>query len=400
MKKYSQIVILVVFLSALFLNLRCKKDDGQCLTCPPPATNCEYPPGNRNFTWRLDTVAWFPSTVAGVWAFSDSDAYVMGTIVDGKPPYKSRPGRHWNGKIWENNINGTWDTTITPDPNVTIKIAPRNDITGDDHYLVAVGNCAPTGYIAAGIAEFDNKIKNWKSYQLTALGELRSVWTDGNGYFIAVGDNGMVYTNDGYTADWVFIKVPTDFHFYKMSGVSKNEIYLLGYKATGGYTYNQIWRYDGINWLKLLDDVDSVATAIKIPGAEHVICDLYANRCSISDSLKLYIVGWESNLFETIGSSLIFKKTNLSDLGLSLNSIGRTAQRIFGFSPNDYWIFGSGYNYYHWNGSSFMKMAIPGFPTSIDDSGNYRTMIKTKTGKIFFPSEVSSQVYVVVQGIP
>jgi len=350
----------------------------------------------------MDTVAWFPSTLGGVWAFSDSDAYVLGTIIDGKPPYESRWGRHWNGKEWENNINAKPGYTDNVGNWVEgdITIAPRNDVTGDDHFMVAVGLWGYSTTTYAGIAEFDNSIKKWKSYQLQAAGELRNVWTDGKGFFIAAGDNGMVYTKDGYTAEWAYQKAPTEFNFYKLTGVSKNEIFLLGYKSVGGTTYPQIWRYDGINWLKLLDDIDSTGTVLKIPETEHIIGDLYAARCSISDSLRLYIVGWESNVFETKGFSFQFRKTNLKEFGLPLRNIGRTAQRIFGFSPNDYWIFGTKYNYYHWNGLNFQQVSIQGFPSNIEDSGDNRRMIKTTSGKIFFPAEVSSQIYVVLQGIP
>jgi hypothetical protein len=35
---------------------------------PPDAqpTNCTYSPGNRNFTWRLDTIGWFGSMFPNV----------------------------------------------------------------------------------------------------------------------------------------------------------------------------------------------------------------------------------------------------------------------------------------------------------------------------------------------
>ena len=217
-------------------SLKCKKDNGQCLTCPPQATNCEYPPGNRNFIWRFDTVAWVSSTVAGVWAFSDTDAYVMGTIVDGKPPYTNRIGRHWNGSVWEDNINGTWGYDNITGKWGDISIGPRNDIIGDNNFMVTVGYWGIDQMKYAGIAEFNNQTKKWKSYQLQTVGELRSLWTDGNGYFIAVGDSGMVYTKDGYNASWVYQKAPTEFNLYRLTGVSKEEIYTSGYLnlVTGG----------------------------------------------------------------------------------------------------------------------------------------------------------------------
>ncbi len=179
----------ILFLSLALLFLGCP--DKPCTTCPPPATNCDYPAGNRSFTWRLDTVAWWPSEVGGVWAFSDSDAYVMGNMHGSTVPGQaSYLGLHWNGKQWDEPI----------DYYTVLHLS--NDVTGDDHYMVSVGYWA-VGDGKAGLAEFDNNTKRWKALQFRTSGDLRSVWTDGKGYFIAVGDNGMVYTKDGYDAEWV-----------------------------------------------------------------------------------------------------------------------------------------------------------------------------------------------------
>lgn len=391
MKINKMILLSLIGIMVLILGINCKKNP---VIPPDKPTDCYYPQGNRSFTWEMDTVAWFPSTVAGVWAFSDSDAYVIGTITDGKPPYDQRIGRHWNGRIWEDNINGTYGY------GQDISIIPRNDVTGDDHFMVAVGYGAPTGIISAGIAEFNNLTKKWKSYELQAAGELRSVWTDGKGYFIAVGDNGMIYTKDGYSAGWVYTKAPTDYNFFRVNGVSKNEIYILGYFSTiENVTYPQIWKYDNNNWIKLLDDLDTTNTYIKIPNNEHTIGDIYANRCSITDSLQLYVIGWESYLFKTKGNSLSFDGINLTFRGLLLRNMERTGLDINGFSPSDLWIFGTRYNFFHWNGINFQKIVLPGLPNDDAQFGDQRKMIKTKSGKVFLPSEVSSQVYSVVQGI-
>jgi len=394
LKSESHMLNCVLFSSALltlFLGLNCKKDEPPCTTSPPPQpTNCEYPTGNRNFTWRTDTVAWFPSTLGGVWAFSDSDAYVMGYIVDGTPPYTLRLGRHWNGHVWENNINGTFSEINHY----------ANDVTGDDFYMATVGYWA-IGNEKVGIGEFDNRTKRWRGYQFQTQGELRSVWTDGNGYFIAVGDNGMVYTKDGYNAGWVYSQVPTSFNFSKVTGTSKNEIYArAGLNLRSGEHYQQYWRYDGTNWLKLYDDQDTTGTPIKLEGTENTMIDVAAIRCSITDSLKLYLIGWESFLLETKGQSLDYRITNLTDLGLPLRALERTAFLITLFTPNDIWIFGTRYNFYHWNGSNFRWMVIPGLPNDNTSFGIQKKMSITASGKIYLPSEVSSQVYVIVQGTP
>ena len=222
----------VVGFLLLFALISCHKDSP---VKPPDQTTCDCPPGNRNFTWRTDTVAWWPSEVGGVWAFSDNDAYVMGNMhgptVPGQTSYMSL---HWNGSIWDTAVHGS---------SLDIKHF-SNDVAGDNFFMVSVGYWA-IGNEKAGLAEFDNRTKKWTGYQFQTPGELRAVWTDGKGFFEAVGDNGMVYVKDGYGASWVYSKAPTNFDFYRVCGVSKDETYLLGYFNTSGIDYPQIWRYEG-----------------------------------------------------------------------------------------------------------------------------------------------------------
>ena len=387
MRKSAHFILIIVlaFISILFL--ACPDDPD------PEPTTCDYPPGNRTFTWRVDTVAYWPSFLGGVHAFADDDAYVMGYIGEGQAPWRIFVGKHWNGTQWDTTIYGKYgfydDIQITP-----------NDVTGDDHYMVCAGRYGINSIMYAGIAEFDNRIKKWKSYQLQATGELRSVWTDGKGFFIAVGDNGMVYTKDGYKAGWIYSKAPTEFSLFNVRGVSKNELYFRGDYAAPGIHYTQIWRLYGGAWVKLLDNQDTTNTPIKIPEAGYDIYDIAVSRCSITDSLILYIIGDESFIFESFGLNLEFTKTNLTYLGLPLKQNGRTGTDINLFTPNDVWIFGTRYNFYHWNGTDFQKIVMPGLPDDDAHFGNQRKMIKTSTGKIFLPTEVSSQVYVVVQGTP
>ncbi|MFA6440485.1 MAG: hypothetical protein WCX28_14355 [Bacteriovoracaceae bacterium] len=381
-------ILTILFLSS-FLHLGCP-DDKPPIVVPPTPKNCEFPAGERNFTWRLDTVAWFPSFLGGIHAFSDSDAYLMGYIGEGKSPWRIFAGKHWDGYYWSTNINGT-DTEIAHTPN---------DVSGDDHFMVSVGYWGIDNITLAGLAEFDNRTKKWKGYQFQTQGELRSVWTDGKGYFIAAGDNGMVYTKYGYTAEWVYQKAPTEFSFYSISGISKNEIYASAYQslATGEF-FQQGWKYDQGIWKKLFDTKDTVGNPIHLSMSDFPN-EIGVWRCSITDSLKLYIIGDQSYLFESKGQQLDFQKTNLSDAGLPLKQHGRTGQHVFVFTANDVWITGTRYNFYHWNGSNFQKMVIPGLPNDDTKFGYQLRFIKTGSGKIFIPSEISSQVYVVVQGVP
>ena len=384
MRKSAHFILIIVltFISVLFF--ACPDDP------EPEPTTCDYPPGNRTFTWRVDTVAYWPSFLGGVHAFADDDAYVMGYIGEGQAPWRIFVGKHWNGTKWDNNIYGT-DAEVGH---------VANDVTGDDHFMVSVGNWSWTPPKPA-IGEFDNLTKKWKAYQFETEGELRSVWTDGKGFFIAVGDNGMVYTKDGYKAEWVYSKAPTEFHFTNIVGISKHEMYAISQLPTiTGVIYQQYWKCYNNQWIKLYDGQDTTGTPVKLYGTDNSMYDLSVSRCSYNDSLKLYLIGWESFLLESEGQSLNYSITNLSQMGLPLRSMGRTAVRINLYSPNDYWIFGTRYNFYHWNGTDFQKIVMPGLPDDDAHFGDQHRMIKTSTGKIFLPTEVSSQVYVVVQGTP
>jgi len=211
----------------------------------------------------------------------------------------------------------------------------------------------------------------------------------------------MVYTKDGYKAEWVYSKAPTEFHFTNIVGISKHEMYAISQLPTiTGVIYQQYWKCYNNQWIKLYDGQDTTGTPVKLYGTDNSMYDLSVSRCSYNDSLKLYLIGWESFLLESEGQSLNYSITNLSQMGLPLRSMGRTAVRINLYSPNDYWIFGTRYNFYHWNGTDFQKIVMPGLPDDDAHFGDQHRMIKTSTGKIFLPTEVSSQVYVVVQGTP
>ena len=384
-RHYTVLIVLIFFLTILS---GCREHK-PCTICPPPATNCEYPAGNRNFIWRLDTVAWFPSTVGGLWAFSDNDAYLMGYIVEGKPPWDLFMAKHWDGKTWNTNTCGSYNEIRHY----------ANDVTGDDHFMVSVGYYA-IGSERAGLAEFDNRTKTWKGYQFETQGELNSVWTDGNGYFIAVGDHGMVYTKDGYSAGWVYQNSPSDFNLIKIAGISKTEKYILGDSAIPGRHYQQIWKLLNSDWIKLYDNCDTTNTPIQPPVTNDDINSIAAVRCSISDSLYLYAVGEESYEFSTKGNSLVFEKVNLASKGLPLSPIHKPAARISLFSPNDYWISSAWYYLYHWNGSNFQKIEpISTLPYG-EPIGVTSHIQKSGSGKIWMVLEMDSQVYAVIQGTP
>ncbi len=363
-----------------------------CNTSTDPKETCDFPPGNRDFTWAVDTVALWPSTVGGVWAFADDDAYVMGSIVPKENPQTLYLALRWDGKVWSKDVYIEDYSEINH---------YSTDVTGDDFYMVSVGYWDKSDE-KAGLAEFDNRTKEWKGFQYNTKGSLRGVWTDGEGFFIAVGDNGMVYTKDGYEAEWVYSKAPTEFNFFQIAGVSKVEIYVTSYLSlASGVTYEQLWKFNGSTWQKLYDTQNPNEGLLQQGSIQFEgVNDIAPYRCSVSDSLKLYWVANESFLLSSEGQSLNYEAQNLTELGLPLRQKGRTGLWVDLFTPNDVWIYVTRFNFYHWNGISFQKMTIPELPNDDTQFGRQRKMAKTKSGKVFFPTEISSQVYVVAQGVP
>ena len=356
------------------------------------SNSCIYPNGNRNFTWRLDTLGWFPSTMGGVHAFSDDDVYAGGYFVtmDHSTVYNII---HWNGV--------KWSPIILSDVIAQLGNNPI-DVSGDDKIMVTVGeydfeNPKP------GIGEFNNQTKQWKGYQFQTSGALRAVWTDGKGYFIASGDNGMVYEKGGYTSEWKYQKAPTDHSLSRIAGVSKNEIYFRGYKSVAAKLQYELWRLNNNNWLKLYDHPDSSGMPIIFPknNMDRDIGDISVFRCEKTDSLTINLIGGISYQSRSKGLDLNFKLSNFSDLGLPLEIMDRSGLRTDYFTPNDHWIVGTRFNFFHWNGINFQQMVIPGLPNDNITFGFQRRFKKTKTGKLFIPTQTgSSQVYVVVQGTP
>ncbi|HAP35206.1 MAG TPA: hypothetical protein DCQ28_04420 [Bacteroidetes bacterium] len=381
--KKTTVIFFVIMSSISFLQMNCK-DEPPIIIVPPTPTNCDYPVGNRNFTWRLDTIAWWPSFLGGLHAFSDSDAWVMGDmhgpVINGQNT--SYVGLHWNGKTWNEKIDFL---------DILMK---ANDVTGDSHFMAGVGwRGMPEGILAA-ITEFDNSTKKWKTQQFQTQGELRSVWTDGKGYFIAVGDNGIVYTKDGYTAEWVYQKTPTEFNFTRVTGISKTEVYARAVKSlpTGQY-FQQIWKYIDTNWIKLMDNENATGMPIQIPEAGADIYDVAVYRCPITDSLYLYVVGSGIFEFTTKGNSIAFVKREIASFRKPIGYIAL-------FSPGDYWISSIGYFLYHSNGSDMpLVQPIPAFQLG-KDWGAFRPIKKSSSGKIWLVLEMDSQVYAVIQGIP
>jgi hypothetical protein len=218
---------------------------------------------------------------------------------------------------------------------------------------------------------------------------------------MATGDNGMTYTKDGYTAEWVYSLAPTDYHLTKITGISKNEIYIQAFKYTQlNEPLHQLWKLHNGEWFKLMDTVNPSGLPIQVAEAEGNITDLAVFRCERTDSLSLYLTGWESFRFESAGQNLSFEKNNLRNDGLPLRAMGQSAWQISVFSPKDIWIRAARYQIWHWNGTDYRKIEpVPSWPYG-QLWGSISRMQKSESGKVWMLLETNNQVYSVVQGTP
>ncbi len=94
---------------------------------------------------------------------------ISGPTVPGQKHYVAL---HWNGKVWNDSINGTGGYDNATQKWGDIAIDPRGDVIGDDHLLVSVGYWGIDTIEYAGVAEFDNRTK--KMEKLSASSSWRA----------------------------------------------------------------------------------------------------------------------------------------------------------------------------------------------------------------------------------
>jgi hypothetical protein len=378
----SRFFVLILFISScsLFSGNDKKKDD-----------SCDWPIGNRNYTWRIDTVGYWPSDLGGLYVFNDSTAFITGRVETKNSELLT--GLRWNGKAWLTDI-------YSPSPSYPIGHY-GNDATGVDTLMVSVGYWG-LKLDQAAIGEFNLKTKTWTKYQFETIGSLNSVWTDGKGYYIAVGDNGVMYSKDSPNSDWVFSRMEDEFNLTKVSGVSKSELYISGYKQPDprSFAISRIYRILQGQNIKLYDTQNPEQSILKLNKSDEV-SRLSVYRCTSTDSLYLAISANTTFKLTSYGHELDFKELNLHEF-IPFNTINISSGEVFMSTPNDIWVPTIYYGLYHYNGLNVQKIeTIPGLPYgNTNDWGIVRKMVFSKSGKIWMLMETKVQNYILIQGTP
>lgn len=339
---------------------------------PPPTTSCDEPKTTNDYTWRIDTVGHWPSDLGGVYAFSDSDAYALGDIWDGKEVYA---GLHWDGKKWGKITSGTGDDIGHS------SLA----ISGDQNLMVSVGYAGVANPTPV-LAEFDNRTKKWKATKFSGFGAVTSIWTDGTGLFLAGGSYGKLYRKNGYSSSWVTLSCPFDGQIDGIKLLSNGELYISQYNNSSQY---QFWRQKNGVWQKIYDSSQPDSTRYIQFGFDELWgFDMF--YCPVTKILAMYT-------FTTRNKTLVYKPEYDRFFGTensyeqALGSLGHKAKV---FAPNDIWFWGGAW--FHWDGKTTQRFKFPGYPSFVTGT----VPSKTKTGKVFIPLNNEGQVWLIAQGVP
>lgn len=352
---------------------------------------CDWPPGNRNYSWHIDTVAYFPSTLGGLHVINDSSVFLTGRInaKNGDDLH----GLQWDGSEWTREIYSS-----APDYPIGHY---GLDATGDDSIMVSVGYWDLNGGFKSAIGEFNLRTKTWTKYQYETIGRLNSVWTDGKGFYVAVGDNGVMYTKESPNSNWEFSRMEDGFNLIEVSGISSSELYISSYKGIiGNPTNYKLYRYLDDTWITLYDTRQSEANYLSLNSSSQ-ITRVKAFRCLNTDSLYLFIPGESTFKVSSYSNELSFNEVDLKSFNSTLMD-NINSGWVFGSNPNDIWTPTMYYGIYHYDGSTIQKMeSIPQLPYG--DTAHWgimNQMVFSASGKIWMLIESKVQNYILIQGTP
>lgn len=140
--------MLIRFLIAILILSSCTLFSGNNKTSEDA---CNWPPGNKNYSWRIDTVAYWPSTLGGLYVFNDSTAFITGRV--NTKDRRLLAGLRWDGTVWVEDI-------YNPTPEFPIGHYGL-DATGDDSIMVSVGYWDLNGGFKSAIGEFNLRTQKW-----------------------------------------------------------------------------------------------------------------------------------------------------------------------------------------------------------------------------------------------
>ncbi|MGA2624142.1 MAG: hypothetical protein ABSF91_09835 [Bacteroidota bacterium] len=296
------------------------------------------PPGKRNYTWTVDTLAYpgsFQTLMHNIWANSPKNVYVVGHNDQNRGQMYHYDGNHWSpvrlARSDSGNVIGAFD------------LSAIYGFSASDIYAVGEGiypnPIPPPNFLDSSlIIHFDGN--QWNEAYIKRRRYLADVSGSTNHNVWAVGwGTNSIYHYDGiqWTGDSIQMSIPIGgfFQIYSTSVFSDSEFYALAETHINNLAediYYLLHHYQGA-W-SLID------SAIIEPG--HIETKWGYSRLWKSPWGKLYSVGegvyeWNQNQWISIFDSNI----SLID--------------IFGTSENNIFVVGQFGKIYHYNGTDWFQ---------------------------------------------
>jgi hypothetical protein len=284
MNTFSAAWLLVVL---SILSLSCKKDDGNCTTCPPPTKD------PRTYSWTVDTISYpgsFQTTMRSIYATGPDNVYIVG--------HNDNPGTptmfHYNGSQWT-----TTSFHVTAGGGISGAMSlsrvhgfGASDIWVAGERIYQIGN---TFSDSSFLMHFDGT--RWTETMIAGgRGRvLQSLWGATPNDIWAGGVNTLLHY-DGVQWSHFPIEIPDQgIQFLSIAGLSRNDVYMTGSRRDASGNNDTVafllYRYDGVAWAR----TDSSIQVLGIPSPKFGVL-LYAvngTLYSVADGVyRKTIEGW------------------------------------------------------------------------------------------------------------
>jgi|GEM_PF-5373575 hypothetical protein len=314
--------------------------------------------------------------------------------------YSDEKGTYLRGKRW-NGVQWTDDYHI---PNLEFLVA-SNDVAGDDSTLVAVGAWGGIHEMSIATARYSSVTQTWSQFKPDIEGKLNDVWTDRNGFYAAVGHNGLIAISEDGGKNWKVEKKADDYVLQGISGANKNDYFIWGSRYNREESSYQFafWRIKNGVWIKWFDSVYKNETRTELSFISDFIgYQFFVPHTEESDTTQLYLSDNNSAYKISSFENKIVKVRNLEEVPTNADTVNLRATWIFGTAVNDVWLSKSLLKFYQWNGLDLYETnPTQGLP--IDGNGGILVdFYQSKSGKVWMLVELrnSNQIYGVLQGTP
>jgi hypothetical protein len=307
------------------------------LTSCQDSTGPEPPkPGKRDYVWSIDTISYTGSLqtlLTTIWASSPTDVYVVGHNDQNRGQMY-----HYNGLTWTPALLAVSDGGSIAggfDLSAIYGFTP-NDIYAVGERIQSNPTPPPNFLDSSLIIHFDGI--RWTEAELERGRGLSGIWGKRSDDLFAVGWLGTLFRYDGL--GWKRFQTNDSFGYNRLVG-NETEVYLLG-SISLNYTPDHVSRDYLLEWKDTsFVVIDSI---IEVPGASPTFGHLAIEGIQGT----IYTAGWGAFAKKGLGWKRI------SALGME------TFYDIFGTRNEHIFICGFGKTLFHFNGSDWKKLDIPG----------------------------------------